>query len=229
LIGHRFRQSAPQARHLLNTRGVPQLRGTWRPPRLPYLSEAAMSRLEPPVRRLKWAPLISAGLLIGAAAARAADADERPTQSFRREHLEVRTHLGHARQWVGELAQHKQGQQRAKAQQVVTFFEKHIAPHAQWEERVLYPLVDRLAGGGKHRFTETMRYEHRIVGRWIDELAKELAKPRPDFKAFARRADQLLGLVDAHFEEEEEVLLPLIDQSMTRAQFEKEVAEGGGH
>ncbi len=72
-----------------------------------------------------------------------------------------------------------------------------------------------------------MRQEHRVVGRWIDELGALLAKPTFDATAFARRSDNLLGLIDAHFECEEQVLLPLVDRSMTRAQFEKAMGEHG--
>jgi len=107
----------------------------------------------------------------------------------------------------------------------VSFFEKHIKPHAEWEERVLYPIVDRLAGGGPNAFTATMRYEHRVVGRWIAELRAESDKPAIDAAKFARRTDNLLGLLWAHFEEEEEVLLPLIDKGMTKAEFEREVGD----
>lgn len=167
--------------------------------------------------------------VIPAAALAAPPASARATESFRREHGEIQVHLGHVRDWNEALLKQSPAEQKKTAQSVVTFFEKHIKPHAEWEEKVLYPLVDRLAGGGRHRFTATMRHEHRIVGRWIEELAKEASKSTPDYTAFARRADNLLGLVSAHFEEEEEVLLPLIDGSMTREEFEKVVGKTPDH
>jgi hypothetical protein len=68
-----------------------------------------------------------------------------------------------------------------------------------------------------------MRYEHTIVGRWIDELAAMAAGPTLDAKAFARKSDRLLGLIAAHFEEEEEVLLPILDRATTREELEKEL------
>ena len=113
---------------------------------------------------------------------------------------------------------------------MVSFFEQHIKPHAEWEERFLYPVVDKLAGGGAHAFTSTMRYEHRVVGRWIAELRAEADKPKVDAARFARRTDNLLGLLWAHFEQEEEVLLPLIDKGMSKQQFERELGPGAhGH
>ena len=164
-------------------------------------------------------------------AAPSAVAGELATQAFRDEHEEVRVHLAHVAESVGQLARQDRAQQRKTAEQVTVFFEKHIRPHAEWEEQHLYPVIDRLAGTGEaNRFTATMRHEHKVVGRWIDELRAELEKPNPDFVAFSRRADNLLGLLSAHFEEEEEVLLPYADRKMTRAQFEQAVKlKGAGH
>jgi hypothetical protein len=56
-----------------------------------------------------------------------------------------------------------------------------------------------------------MRYLRRIIAHRIDELVREAGCPEPDSRGFARRGNQLLGLITAHFEEEEEVLLPILD------------------
>jgi hemerythrin-like domain-containing protein len=156
--------------------------------------------------------------------------DQRPTAAFRAEHRDVQAHLRHVHEWVGALSTQQPAEQRKTAQKVAGFFEKHIKPHAEWEERFLYPIVDKLAGGGPNAFTSTMRYEHRVVGRWISELRAEADKPKTDAAKFARRADNLLGLLWAHFEEEEEVLLPFIDRGMSKEQFERELGPGAkGH
>jgi hemerythrin-like domain-containing protein len=154
--------------------------------------------------------------------------DTRPTTTFRAEHQHIQEHLGHVHEWVSRLASETPAAQRATAQNVASFFEKHIKPHAEWEEQFLYPLVDRIAGTSTYAFTTTMRYEHRIVGRWIAELRAEADKAAFDPAFFARRTDNLLGLVWAHFEEEEEVLLPLIDTNMSLEQFERELGAGAG-
>lgn len=155
--------------------------------------------------------------------------DPRPTAAFRTEHKEVREHLGHVHEWTGALSKQQPAEQRKTAQKVASFFEKHIEPHAAWEERFLYPVVDKLAGGGVNAFTSTMRYEHRIVGRWTAELRAEADKPKIDAAKFARRTDNLLGLLWAHFEEEEEVLLPFVDRSMSKEQFERALGPGAAH
>jgi hemerythrin-like domain-containing protein len=69
----------------------------------------------------------------------------------------------------------------------------------------------------------TMIYEHRIIERLIGELAKEIAGEQFRIELFARKTDRLLGLVDAHFEEEEEVLLPVLDEKMNEEEFRRDV------
>jgi len=168
--------------------------------------------------------LLSAALLVLSAPAGAAPA-ARVTDPFRDEHAEVKVHLRHLHDMVGEMRTAPAAEAPGTMRFVVKFLNEHIREHARWEEQVLYPVVDRLAKSGEHLFTATMRHEHVIIGRWIDELAAEAAKDVPGVEAFARRADNLLGLVAAHFEEEEEVLLPLVDRGMSAEQFKREVLD----
>jgi hemerythrin-like domain-containing protein len=169
-----------------------------------------------------------AGLFASSSPAQGENAmiDERPTARFRAEHKEVGEHLRHVHEWVGALSTQQAAEQRKTAQRVAAFFEEHIKPHAAWEERFLYPVVDKLAGRGPNAFTSTMRYEHRVVGRWIGELRAEADKERIDAELFSRRTDNLLGLLWAHFEEEEEVLLPFIEKEISKEQFERELGPG---
>lgn len=175
------------------------------------------------MRQLFMSMVVVFAAAVFAPASASAQSGALPTQAFRDEHKEVKVHLGHVAKWVGELQGAKPDQKKQLATKVVAFFAEHIRPHAEWEEKHLYPVIDKLAGAEKNRFTSTMRYEHTIVARWIDELAAEAKKASPDYVAFARRADNLLGLLGAHFEEEEEVLLPYADKKLTRAEFEKAV------
>jgi hemerythrin-like domain-containing protein len=144
------------------------------------------------------------------------------TDDFRMEHLDLKRHLNHLRGALEELAAQEPAEQRDAMAGFVGFFEKHVLPHAAWEEAQLYPLADRLVGGTQP-FTAAMRYEHHLVGRWLDALRRE--RDKLDAAAFARRGGELLGLVGAHFETEEEVLLPLLDQSMTPEELDAALAE----
>lgn len=153
------------------------------------------------------------------------DASPRVTESFRQQHSEIHEHLTHIDGMAGNLDGQSAGMQRETMARIVRAFKTHILAHAVAEERFLYPAIDRLAGVGVagSTFTSSMRYEHRVVERWISELERMSATSSPDAAAFARRADNLLGLIHAHFEEEEEVLLPILEAKMTPEQFQKEI------
>lgn len=153
----------------------------------------------------------------------------RPSEQFRTEHVEIKKHLSDVEQWTGNLTSSSSAEQKKTMLKIVTFFKEHIKPHAEWEEKKLYPAVDKRASKGSEIFTSTMRYEHKIVGRWIEELEKEATAKTSNAKLFSRKTDQLLGLINAHFEEEEEVLLPILDKSMTSTEFKEEILSGGEH
>lgn len=153
----------------------------------------------------------------------------RPTEGFRNEHVEMKRHLQQVENWAGTLSSATPAEQKKTMAKVISFFQKELEPHAQWEEKKLYPAVDKRASEGTNAFTSSMRHEHKIVGRWIEELQKEASSPKPDPIRFTRKTDQLLGLVIAHFESEEEVLLPILDKSMTPAEFKNEILSDTKH
>jgi hemerythrin-like domain-containing protein len=155
--------------------------------------------------------------------------ETRPTAAFREEHAVVKAHLEHLSGMAGALPSAAPAEQRKNAAFVARFLTDHIVPHAKWEEERLYPAVDRRTHGGEHAFTSTMRYEHRVVGRWIEELTALANAPALDAGAFARKTDRLLGLISAHFEEEEEVLLPILDRGTTREVLEAELGMAKPH
>jgi hemerythrin-like domain-containing protein len=142
----------------------------------------------------------------------------RPTEPFRQQHVEIKEHLSHIDKMIGSLPAAPPGEQKETMARVIGFLREHI---------LLYPVVDKRAGSGENRFTAAMRHEHAIVGRWTAELARQAEEANPDAALFSRRADQLLGLILAHFEDEEEVLLPILDWTMTAEDFQREIASKG--
>ncbi|MFA6954930.1 MAG: hemerythrin domain-containing protein [Thermoanaerobaculia bacterium] len=157
----------------------------------------------------------------------AATTPRQTTEPFREEHLAIKEHLRHMSQMIESIPGAAPEVRKQNMTGLVEALKEHILLHAEWEEKVLYPVIDKKAGGGKYAFTAAMRHEHRIVGRWIDELALESEKGTPDATLFVHRADQLLGLILAHFEDEEEVLLPVLDELMTPEEFEREISSQG--
>jgi hemerythrin-like domain-containing protein len=145
------------------------------------------------------------------------------TQRFLDGHSALRKQLEVHKAEVGAL----RGAARQAAEitmgRAVLFLDEEIRPHAAWEEVKLYPLLDSMVGGGE-RFTASLRREHAIIDRWIEELAVNAGSTAPDAVWFARSADRLFGLIEAHFEEEEEVLLPILERRFETAdEFERAV------
>ena len=162
----------------------------------------------------------AAAALLAGAALPATAADDRPTAGFRAQHAEIKEHLRHLDAMVGSLDGATDEERGRTMAFVVKFLDEHIGSHAAWEEENLYPIVDTRAGRQGEPFTASMRYEHGIIRRAIEGLSALAAAAPADPKAFARAADRALGVIAAHFEKEEEVFLPLLDRSMTRAEVD---------
>lgn len=114
----------------------------------------------------------------------------RPTDAVRSEHSKIQKHLTHIQTWSGELPEQDSDQQLDTMRRIASFFSDHIRAHAEQEETSLYPLVDRLtSSSGDSAFTSSMRHEHAIISRWIDELNQELQSTRPNAIVFARATD----------------------------------------
>ncbi len=99
---------------------------------------------------------------------------------------------------------------------IVSVLEDELRPYMEWEGRMLHPNIDEFACEGPMAFSASMQHEHRVVDRWIDDLATRARDARIDGRAFARRTDRLLGLLAAHFEVEDRVFLPVLDRAARR-------------
>lgn len=123
-------------------------------------------------------------------------------------------HLGAIAARVGALGVTADEPTVSAMRRVVADLAATLGPHLEWEERTVHPIVDKYACEGPAAFSASMRYEHEVIRRWLAEL-RDLAEG-PSV-AFARRADNLLGVVLAHFELEEHVLFPILDRSVSPA------------
>jgi hemerythrin-like domain-containing protein len=147
----------------------------------------------------------------------------RVTQGFLDGHAALREQLRLHEAAVGDLRGAPAQAAAVTMDGAVLFLDEEIRPHATWEELKLYPLLDSLVGG-REPFTASLRREHAIIDRWIETLAVSAASTAPDPAAFARSADRLFGLIEAHFEEEEQVLLPILERGFRTAdEFERAV------
>ncbi|WP_248360054.1 hemerythrin domain-containing protein [Anaeromyxobacter oryzae] len=145
------------------------------------------------------------------------------TQGFLDGHAALRKQLEIHKAGVGGLHGASREAARVTMDRAVLFLDEEIRPHASWEEVKFYPLLDSMVGG-RAPFTATMRHEHAIIDRWIEDLAVNAGSTAPDVVWFARSADRLFGLIEAHFEEEEAVLLPILERRYETADdFERAV------
>jgi iron-sulfur cluster repair protein YtfE (RIC family) len=94
-------------------------------------------------------------------------------------------------------------------------------PHAEAEEAVLYPLMDKVMGA--RGATATMVADHREIHRRIDAvaaLADAVAQGPPDESEVEALREHLYGLwaiVRLHLEKEEQLLFPLLDEHLSPA------------
>jgi iron-sulfur cluster repair protein YtfE (RIC family) len=104
--------------------------------------------------------------------------------------------------------------------EAVNFLTRHLIPHAQAEDKALYPVVQKVMGAAEA--TATMSRDHVEVGR----LSEELLKLRLQLSVQSINHEQLLtlrrllyglyALVKIHFAKEEEIYLPLLDQRLSQ-------------
>ena len=145
--------------------------------------------------------------------------DQRPTEPLRAEHRDLLPHL----LALDTSATNVGGWDRDAAvralNDVVDFLRGHLVLHAAAEEEVLYPAVEQvMAAPGA---TATMAADHAEIVARIDRLANtvETIEQRWPDAALARDvAHQLVGLsaiLQLHFRKEEEVLLPVLDASLS--------------
>ncbi len=125
------------------------------------------------------------------------------------EHDEIREQLRHLRASLSSIGAEDPRERRQDMDRVIAWLEQHIENHTRHEDNDLYPLIEKHAGKS---VTAALRVEHRFIYRSFDDLRRLAAEPMPDGAEFVRTLDNLIGLFAAHFEAEEEVLFPLVDQ-----------------
>ncbi len=110
-------------------------------------------------------------------------------------------------------------QLRPEVDHVLAFLTHHLIPHAQAEDQVLYPVVDKAIGAPEA--LATMRFDHVEIGR----LTERLVSLRPQLSGVSLSAAQvselrellysLYALVKTHFVKEETIFLPILDARLT--------------
>ncbi|MEQ4724315.1 hemerythrin domain-containing protein [Nonomuraea sp. B19D2] len=151
------------------------------------------------------------------------------TQQLHDEHAHLLPHIETLRtvaDTVGQATPEALGIALADLQ---AFLTDHLIPHAEAEDRVLYPVIARVMGAAEA--TATMSRDHVEVGRLTRELgtlreAVDREGLNDDRQAALRRVLYgLYTLVKVHFAKEEEIYLPLLEKRLPAPEAEQVFAE----
>lgn len=147
------------------------------------------------------------------------------TQPLRDEHKDLLPEMESLRRAADAVGEAPLEMLRRDVDEAYEFMAHHLIPHAQAEEKALYPVVERVMGAPEA--TGTMRRDHVEVGR----LTKELGQLRASLAASIPgpvEAQQLRAvlyglsaLVKVHFAKEEEVYLPILDEQLSQQEATK--------
>ena len=109
----------------------------------------------------------------------------------------------------------------ARCQEAVQFLQHHLLPHARAEEQFLFPVVDRLESA--RLASALMRWDHTEIERLTDELHTSWQKMMSDrllTDDIERHVREILlalhSLLVLHFSKEDDVLVPLLESSITQ-------------
>ena len=162
----------------------------------------------------------------------ASEATADPGAAIDAEHAELLPHLDHLRDLAARVDEIDEPALRSALDEILGFLRAGILPHAEAEEKALYPEVDSLlrAAGGA---TATMSMDHREIGRLVEELAAAQARAGGVDREGARRLlYSLEAILRLHFSKETEVYLPLLQRLSGReaaALLAALAAMPGGH
>ena len=140
------------------------------------------------------------------------------TQPLRDEHKELMPQVKTLKLAGDAIHEDLTSADRALIDKAYMFLTHHLIPHAQAEEKALYPVVRKAMG--TEAGTATMSREHTEVKRLTQELGllrSKIAGTKIDAKQANELRSVLYGLhaiVKVHFAKEEEVYLPLLDATL---------------
>lgn len=141
------------------------------------------------------------------------------TQPLRNEHKELYPYVEIIRQAADAVNESLTTLAHDRIEQAYQFLTDRLYPHSQAEEKVLYPLVQKIMGS--EHSTATMVRDHLEVSRLTAELGtlrvhrSQLSITSIQAQALRRILYGLYALLKLHFAKEEEIYLPLLDEKLT--------------
>jgi len=150
------------------------------------------------------------------------------TQPLRDEHKELYPHVETLRMAADAVNESLSSLAQTRIEEAYHFLTHQLIPHAEAEDKALYPMVQKAMGSPQA--TATMSRDHVEVGRLTEELGRlrvhktQLWVTFDQAMSLRRVLYGLYALVKLHFAKEEEIYLPLLDAKLTpeeaKAMFE---------
>jgi hemerythrin-like domain-containing protein len=147
------------------------------------------------------------------------------TQPLRDEHKELYRQVENLRLAGDVVNESLTSLAHEKIEQAFNFLTTQLIPHAQAEEKALYPMVQKVMGASQG--TATMTRDHVEVERLTQELGTlrvhktQLSITFEQVSALRRVLYGLYTLVKLHFAKEEEIYLPLLDSKLTKGEAQE--------
>lgn len=130
------------------------------------------------------------------------------------EHRDLANGLAHIAETVERCTELSSEQLWARLHHALGWLAHDLRPHLVWEDTMLYPQLDRLAG--TPWATKTARFEHRQIETLIAALESDSARwlghatQRTNADAVAHLS-AIRAVIAMHVEVEERLLLPLLE------------------
>jgi iron-sulfur cluster repair protein YtfE (RIC family) len=144
------------------------------------------------------------------------------TQPLRDEHKELLPDIEEIRTVANLVGETPLSALRPQVDNVIVFLTYHLIPHAQVEDRVLYPTVGKAIG--TIEALATMQFDHVEIGRITERLVllrseiSDAPLSPSQIKDLRETLYGLYALVKTHFVKEEEIFLPILDIKLTPAE-----------
>jgi iron-sulfur cluster repair protein YtfE (RIC family) len=145
--------------------------------------------------------------------------DVRPTGAMRVKHGELRREASHLARVGGTLAEWSAPDVPDQLTAIRGFLYGRLLPHAEAEDAILYPLMDKVMGA--QQATATMTADHREIHRRAHALAELIAAvgfgppTGPQKEALREHLYALWAIVDLHLDKEETILFQLLDERLS--------------
>jgi iron-sulfur cluster repair protein YtfE (RIC family) len=144
-----------------------------------------------------------------------------PSAGLFRDHAELQRGVADLARAAAEVSDWSVPDTPDRLRRVRSFLYGQLIPHAEAEEAVLYPFMDKVMGA--EQATATMVADHREIHQRADavaDLADSVAQGPPDHAELEALREHLYGLwaiIRLHLDKEEQLLFPMLDGRLSPA------------